>query len=255
MARGQHQPPNRRAERHAREGVVPSPSTRADRVGAATAALAPLHARIGRPFMAAGRLHGDDTAVPVPARGRTRTGRPWVHVRDDRPFGGRAPPAAFGPILGPMAARPSLRHSPDRRGAHPERHLEGCSGILRADAHAGFGGLHAEGRGPASVVSAPCRAQARRRLHEPAGIAAGTRRGKAPPISPLALEAVRRFDAIFDAGRAIGGAGEDARRAARRETIAPPVADLERWMRDERARPSRHVPRHASRHAPATKMD
>ena len=181
--------------------------------------------------MAATRLHGDDTTVPVLAKGRTRTGRLWVYVRDDRPFGGQAPPAAL------------FRYSPDRRGEHPEAHLEAWSGILQADAYAGFGGLYAGGRNPAPVVSALCWAHARRKFYELADIAAGTRRGKAAPsISPLALEAVRRIDGIFDAERAINGASVDARLEARRETIVPMVADLEQWMREERARLSRHAP-------------
>ncbi|PZX13038.1 transposase IS66-like protein [Palleronia aestuarii] len=231
MASGQHQPLNRQAERYAREGVELSQSTLADQVGAAAAALAPLHARIEAHVMAATRLHGDDTTVPVLAKGRTRTGRLWVYVRDDRPFGGQTPPAAL------------FRYSPDRRGEHPEAHLEAWSGILQADAYAGFGGLYAEGRNPAPVVSALCWAHARRKFYELADIAAGTRRGKAAPsISPLALEAVRRIDGIFDAERAINGASVDARLDAQRETIAPMVADLERWMRDERARLSRHAP-------------
>ena len=187
----------------------------------------------------------DDTTVPVPAKGRTRTGRLWVCVRDDRPSGGQAPPAAL------------FHCSPDRRGEHPEAHLEGWSGILQGEedqetvrgtvsptnAYAGFGGLYADGRSPAPVVPALCWAHARRKFYELADIAAGTRRGKAaPPIPPLALEAVRRIDAIFDAERAVNGASAEARLAARRETVAPMVADLERWMREERARLSRHAP-------------
>ena len=228
---GQHQPLNRQAERYAREGVELSLSTLADQVGAAAAALAPLHARIERHVMAAGRLHGDDTTVPVLAKGRTRTGRLWVYVRDDKPFGGQAPPAAL------------FRHSPDRRGEHPERHLVGWAGVLQADAYAGFGGLHADDREPKPVKPALCWAHARRKFYALADIAAGTRRGKAaPPISPLALEAVRRIDAVFDAERAVNGASAEARLAARRETVAPLVADLEQWMREERARLSRHAP-------------
>ncbi|MBA3324095.1 MAG: IS66 family transposase, partial [Rhodobacteraceae bacterium] len=103
---GQHQPLNRQAERYAREGVDLSLSTLADQVGACAAALAPLHALIKAHVMAADRLHGDDTTVPVLAKGKTRIGRLWVYVRDDRPFAGPAPPAAL------------FRYSPDRRGEH-----------------------------------------------------------------------------------------------------------------------------------------
>ena len=131
---GQHQPLNRQAERYAREGVGLSLSTLADQVGACAAALAPLHDRIAGHVRAAERLHGDDTPVPVLAKGRTDTARLWVYVRDDRPFGGGAPPAAL------------YRYSRDRRGEHPAAHLAGWSGILQADAYAGFGSLYASDR-------------------------------------------------------------------------------------------------------------
>ena len=135
---GQHQPLNRQAERYAREGVELSLSTLADQVGACTVALAPLHALIEAHVLAAERLHGDDTPVPVLAKGKTDKGRLWVYVRDDRPFGGSAPPAAL------------FKFSRDRRGEHPKRHLEGWAGVLQADAYAGFGALYA-GRSPAAT--------------------------------------------------------------------------------------------------------
>ena len=228
---GQHQPLNRQAERFAREGVPLSLSTLADQVGAAPAALAPLHARIAKHVLGAQRLHGDDTTVPVLAKGKTRTGRLWTYVRDDRPFGGPAPPAAL------------FHYSPDRRGERPEAHLKGWAGILQADAYAGFGGLYEEDRDPAPIQPALCWAHGRRKFYELADIAASARRGKAaPPVSPLALEAVRRIDAIFDAERALNGTGTADRLAARRETVAPLVAELEQWMREARAGLSRHAP-------------
>ena len=169
--------------------------------------------------------------MPVLARGKTRTGRLWAYVRDDRPFAGPAPPAAL------------FRYSPDRRGEHPERHLAGWGGVLQADAYAGLGGLYAADRPPRPVTEALCWAHARRKFYELADIAASVRRGpKAPPISPLALEAVRRIDEVFELERATNGADTAARLTARRETAAPLVADLEAWMRTERARLSRHAP-------------
>jgi transposase len=228
---GQHQPLNRQAERYAREGVDLSLSTLADQVGACAAALAPLHALIEAHVMAAERLHGDDTTVPVLAKGKTATGRLWVYVRDDRPFAGGAPPAAL------------FRFSRDRKGEHPERHLERWSGTLQADAYAGFRALYAADRKPAPVTEALCWGHARRKFFELADIAASARRGKdALPISPIALEAVTRIDVIFDLERAINGAGAEARRAVRQRDAAPLVADLERWMRAERAALSRHPP-------------
>ena len=194
---GQHQPLNRQAERFAREGVPLSLSTLADQVGAAAAALAPLHARIARHVLAAKRLHGDDTTVPVLAKGKTRTGRLWTYVRDDRPFAGPAPPAAL------------FRYSPDRRGEHPERHLAGWSGVpFRPTPTRASAALYAADRPPRPVAQALCWAHARRKFFELADIAASARRGpRAPPISPLALEAVRRIDEVFDLERETNGHG------------------------------------------------
>jgi transposase len=231
---GQHQPLKRQAERFAREGVDLSHlslSRLADQVGACATALAPLHALIEAHVMAAERLHGDDTTVPVLAKGKTATGRLWVYVRDDRPFAGGAPPAAL------------FRFSRDRRGEHPEKHLERWSGVLQADAYAGFRALHAADRKPAPVTEALCWGHARRKFFKLADIAASARRGKdAPPISPIALEAMRRIDAIFDLERGINGTDAEARRAARQRDATPLVADLEQWLRTERARLSRHAP-------------
>ena len=99
---GQHQPLNRQAERYAREGVPISLSTLADQVGGCTAALMPLFKGLEAHVMGAERLHGDDTRVPVLAKGKTDTGRIWVYVRDDKPFGG--PGATGGSVL--LLARP-----------------------------------------------------------------------------------------------------------------------------------------------------
>ncbi|MDN5932620.1 MAG: IS66 family transposase [Pseudonocardia sp.] len=228
---GQHQPLNRQAERYAREGVELSLSTLADQVGACAAALAPLHDRIAAHALGAERLHGDDTPVPVLAKGKTDTGRLWVYVRDDRPFAGGAPPAAL------------YRYSRDRRGEHPATHLAGWRGILQADAYAGFGSLYAPDRSPGPVTEALCWAHGRRKFFELADIAASARRGKqAPPISPIAREAVARIDAIFDAERALNRLDAGVRLAVRQTEIAPLVTDFETWMRRERAGLSRHAP-------------
>ena len=228
---GQHQPLNRQAERFAREGVPLSLSTLADQVGAATAVLKPLHDLIAAHVMAAGRLHGDDTPVPVLAKGKTDTGRLWVYVRDDRPFAGQAPPAAL------------FHYSRDRKGEHPERHLAGFTGWLQADAFAGYNRLYEPDRLPGPIRDVLCWAHARRGFFKLADIAANTRRGKdAPPISPLALEAVRRIDVLFDLERALNGKPAAERLAARQEHGIALVAALEDWMRTERARLSRHAP-------------
>src|SRR5215217_989303 len=127
---GQHQPLNRQAERYAKEGVPISLSTLADQVGGCTMALMPLFKRLEAYVLSAERLHGDDTRVPVLARGKTDTGRIWVYVRDDKPFGGPAPPAAL------------FHYSRDRCGEHAEQHLGGFAGILQADAFAEYNRLY-----------------------------------------------------------------------------------------------------------------
>jgi len=223
---GQHQPLNRQAERYARERVPLSLSTLADQVGAGCAALEPLLRRVEAHVFAAERLHGDDTTVPVLAKGKTHTGRCWVYVRDDRPFNGGAPPAAM------------FYYSRDRCGEHPRRHLARWSGVLQADAYGGYTQLYETGRTPGPILEAACWAHARRPFFALADIEASARRkaeGKMPaPISPLALETVRRMDALFEIERGINGKTTDERRAVRQDLSAPLIADLEAWMRAER---------------------
>lgn len=225
---GQHQPLNRQSERYAREGIDLSVSTLADQVGAATAALAPLHDLIARHVMAAERLHADDTTVPILAKGKTDTGRIWTYVRDDRPFGGTGPPAALY-----FASR-------DRRQEHPDAHLASWCGILQADAYGGYNGLYDPARKPGPVTSALCWAHARRGFFELADIAAKARRGpNAAVISPVALEAVKRIDAIFALERAINGRSADERHDYRQEHSRALVADLEGCLTEQRATLSR----------------
>jgi transposase len=225
---GQHQPLNRQSERYAREGINLSVSTLADQVGACTTVLQPLHALIEAHVLAAERLHGDDTTIPILAKGKTVKGHIWTYVRDDRPFGSRAPPAAL------------YYASRDRRHEHPVRHLRDFAGILQADAYDGYNELYAPSRLPGPITSALCWAHARRQFFELADIAANARRGKkAAAISPVALEAVRRIDMLFDIERGINGLVADERRRVRKEQSAPLVKALEAWLREERARLSR----------------
>ena len=228
---GQHQPLNRQAERYALEGVELSLSTLADQVGNCAVVLAPLYQRIKAHVMAATRIHGDDTTIPVLAKGKTDIARCWVYVRDDRPFGGTAAPAAL------------FYYSRNRAGVHAEEHLEGWSGILQADAFSGYNKLYDGKRKPAPILEASCWAHSRRKFFVLADIAAAAR-SKADgdtyaPISPLALEAVKRIDALFDIERAINGKPAEERRAVRQEQSAPLVKDLEIWMREHRAKLAR----------------
>ena len=229
---GQHQPLNRQAERYAREGVPLSLSTLADQVGACASVLRPIYDRLQAHVLAAERLHGDDTTVPVLAKGKTATARSWVYVRDDRPFGGRAPPAAV------------FYYSRDRSGEHPQRHLANFGGVLQADAYSGYGKLYEPGRVPGPITEAACWSHARRKFYVLADIETNARRkaqGKTSAvISPMALETVRRIDALFEIERSINGLGADQRKTVRQDRSAPLVASLQTWMREERARLSRH---------------
>jgi transposase len=228
---GQHQPLNRQAERYAREGVELSLSTLADQVGTCCAVLDPIYRRIEAHVLAAERLHGDDTTVPVLAKGQTDTGRLWTYVRDDRPFGGQSPPAAL------------FYYSRDRGAEHPKEHLARYGGIFQADAYDGYNHLYAPDRQPQPLVQALCWAHARRKFFELADIEGAARRrakGKTAEISPLAFEIVQRIDALFDIERESNGKSADERRAVRQEHSAPLVIALEAWMREQRAKLSRH---------------
>ena len=228
---GQHQPLNRQAERYAKEGVDLSLSTLADQVGACAAALQPIHDQLRAHVLAAERLHGDDTTVPLLARGGSRQARLWTYVRDDRPFAGGAPPAAL------------FCFSPDREMTNPNRHLAGWAGTLQADAYGGYNDLYRANRNPAPVLSALCWSHARRKFFELADIAGNVRKGKpAHEISPVALQAVTRIDALFDIERGINRLPAAARLEARQRLSRPLVEALHDWLLAERARMSKHNP-------------
>ncbi len=197
---GQHQPLNRQSDVYAREGVELDVSTLADWVGACSATLAPLVELIRRHVLAAGRIHGDDTTVPVLAKNKTVTGRLWTYARDDRPFGGSDPPAAM------------FFYSRDRGGEHPRQHLSGWVGTLQADAYAGFNGLYDAKRRPGPITlcagrseagatgdrgGSPHRRDLRRRARDQ------RRRAQAAACSPTGTDqAVGRRTGRLDADRA-----------------------------------------------------
>ena len=171
-----HLPLYRQAEIYARDGVDLDRSTLADWVGQSARLLRPLVEAVGTYVMTADRVHADDTTVPVldPGRGHTKTGRLWCYVRDDRPFGGPAPPAVLH------------RYSADR-GEHPREHLAGFLGILQADGYEGYAGLYDQG-----VTEAACWRTFRRKFFDV----------HAESKSPLALEALQRIAALYDRGQA-----------------------------------------------------
>ena len=208
-----HQPLNRQSATYAREGVEIDPSTLADRVGASVVALDPILGVLRKHVLAAERIHTDDATVPVLAKKKTRTGRIWVYLRDDRPFGGNDPPAAF------------FEYSASRHGEYPRKHLSGWAGVMQADAFAGYNELYDARRHPGPIYEAACWAHARRKFFELAKSAK----------APIAIEAVRRIDELFEIERAINGKSPDARKAIRQERSKPLIVAYEAWLREQRA--------------------
>jgi transposase len=215
---GLHLPLNRQSAVYAREGVDLDVSTLADWVGAGAATLMPLVTEIRAHVFAAERIHADDTTVPVLAKGKTRTGRLWTYVRDDRPFAGPDPPAAV------------LFYSRDRGGEHPEQHLAGYAGLMQADAYAGFNRLYEADRKGGPIIEAACWAHARRKFFDLARI----------NQAPIASEAVTRIDALFAIEREINGLMPPQRVAVRTERGRPLVTALEAWLREQRAKVSKN---------------
>ena len=228
---GQHQPLNRQAERYALEGVPIPLSTMADAVGSVCATLDPIRRLLAAHVMAAERLHADDTTVPVLAVGKTDIGRCWIYLRDDKPFGGAGPPAAI------------FYYSRDRRGEHPQGHLAGYAGILQADAYDGYNKLYVPGRSPGLILEAACWVHARRPFFAMADIEENARRKvagkKEIALSPIAIEIVRRIDALFEIERSINGKSAEVRLAERRTRSRPLVDDLHIYMRAQVARLAR----------------
>jgi transposase len=228
---GQHQPLNRQAERYALEGVPIALSTMADAVGSVCAALDPLRRLVESHVMAAERLHADDTIVPVLAEGKTDIGRCWIYLRDDRPFGGTGPPAAV------------FYYSRDRRGEHPQAHLAGYAGILQADAYDGYNKLYQAGRSPRPILEAACWVHARRPFFAMADIEENARRKAAGKkeiaLSPIAIEIVRRIDALFEIERSINSKSAEERLTVRQISSHPLVDDLHAYLRAQVVRLAR----------------
>ena len=204
---GDHLPLYRQAEIYAREGVDLDRALLAGWVGKTAALVRPLVAAVEGHVMGADRIHADDTPVPVlePGRGKTRTGRLWVYLRDERPWGGPAPPAV------------AYRYSPDRRGEHPREHLGGFRGHLHADGYAGFGELYrGSGADPPAVTEVACWAHVRRKVYD---VHAAT-------ASPLAADALARIGGLFEVERTIVGIAPEERRRIRQARARPMLDDL-----------------------------
>ena len=201
-----HLPLYRQAEIYAREGIDLSRSTMAGWVGRASFELRPLVMAIGAHVFSADKIHGDDTPVSVlaPGTGRTKTGRLWVYVRDDRASVGTAPPAAF------------YCYSVDRKGEHPRRHLRDFRGTLQADGYAGFNELYKSGE----TIEVACWAHVRRKffdIHAANG-------------SPLAHDALQRIGALYGVEDLVRGRAAHERHSVRQTRAGPLLADLERWF-------------------------
>ncbi len=205
LRRATHLPLYRQSEIYAREGVELDRSTLADWVGGASALLDPLVEAIGRHVLAAEKLHGDDTPVPVlcPGRGTTRTGRLWTYVRDDRPAASEDPPAVL------------FRYSPDRKGERPKRHLASFTGVLQADGYAGFEQLYG-----ARITEAACWAHVRRKFYDL----------QVAQSSPLAEAALARIGELYAIEAEIRGRPPEERCAVRQARAGPPLAALHDWL-------------------------
>jgi transposase len=201
-----HLPLYRQSEMYARQDMELERSTLADWVGSTSRLLEPLVEALRRYVMAAGKLHADDTPVPVlsPGNGKTKTGRLWTYVRDDRPAGDSAAPAVW------------FAYSPDRKGEHPERHLEKFRGTLQADAYAGFNQLYENGR----IQQAACWAHVRRKFYDL----------EQAHASPVARESLVRIGALYGIEETIRGKPPDERRAVRQAQSKPLLDSLRQWL-------------------------
>jgi transposase len=201
-----HQPLYRQSEIYARQGVELERSTMADWVGASSRLLEPLVEALRRYVTAASKLHADDTPVPVlaPGQGKTKTGRLWTYVRDDRPAGDTAAPAVW------------FAYSPDRKGEHPAQHLEKFRGALQADAYAGFNQLYENGR----IGHVACWAHVRRHFYDL----------EQAHSSPVAREALHRIGALYGVEEPIRGRPPEERRAVRQAQAKPLVDSLRQWF-------------------------
>src|ERR1700676_925839 len=200
-----HLPLYRQAEIFAREDVNLETSTLSGWVGATAAALQPLIDALAAEVMASDTLHVDDTPVPVlaPGTGKTKTGRLWTYVRDERPFAGCRPPAAL------------FFYSPDRKGAHPRAHLKEFRGVIHVDGYAGFNELFAGNR----IAEAGCWAHVRRKFFD---VHAAT-------ASPIAKEALDRIGQLYRVEETITGVSSDHRRRERQQRSKPIAEALAAW--------------------------
>lgn len=212
---GDHLPLYRQSEIYAREGVELDRATLADWVGQTSRLFEPLVEALRRHVMSAEKLHADDIPVPVlaPGLGKTKTGRLWTYVRDDRPAGEVTPPAVW------------FAYSPDRKGEHPRAHLEKFTGTLQADGYAGFEQIYEAGR----IQEAACWAHVRRKFYDI----------QVAHKSAVATEALQRIAALYAIETEIRGRSPEERRAVRNERSRPLLESLKQWLEEILGRLSR----------------
>ena len=205
-----HCPFYRQSEIYVREGIDLDRSTLADWVGAASELLDPLVDALRKHVLAANKIHADDTPVPVlaPGNGKTKTGRLWTYVRDDRPSGDDTPAAVW------------FAYSPDRKGEHPRQHLAHYAGAMQADAYSGFHHLYDNGR----IYEVACWAHARRKFHEIHAV----------HPSPTTTDALQQIAALYKVEEEVRGKSADVRLAARRSRSLPLLEQLHVWMEKSR---------------------
>ncbi len=212
-----HLPLYRQSDIYAREGVELERSTLADWVGGTSALLAPLVEALRRHVMSATKLRADDTPVPVlalaPGNGKTKTGRLWTYVRDDRPAGNATPAAVW------------FAYTPDRKGEHPQAHLSKFTGTLQADGYAGFDQVYETGR----IQEAACWAHVRRKFYDL----------EAAHKSLVAQEALRRIGELYVIEAEIRGHLPDERREVRNERARPLLESLQQWLEETLGKLSR----------------
>jgi transposase len=210
-----HLPLYRQEEIYAREGVELDRATLADWVGGVSELIQPLIEALRRHVMSAEKLHADDTPVPVlaPGLGKTKLGRLWTYVRDDRSAGDQTPPAVW------------FAYTPDRKGEHPKTHLSSFAGTLQADAYAGFDQLYETGR----IQEAACWAHVRRKFYDL----------HLAHKSPVAQEALRRIGELYAIEADIRGRQPEERRRVRGERSRPLLESLKQWFEETLVKLSR----------------
>lgn len=212
----EHLPLYRQTEIYARQGVELNRNTMGRWVDTMGELLRPLYDELNYYVLMPGKVHADDTPVNVlePGQGKTRTGRLWVYVRDDRNAGSTMPAAVW------------FSYSPDRKGIHPQRHLADYSGILQADAYAGYNALYESGQ----VTEAACMAHARRKIHDV----------HVRHPTTVTTEALSRIGALYAIESEIRGSPADERLAVRKSRTVPLMQSLYDWIQQQTGMLSRH---------------